>query len=240
MKYFKIILNNQIIGVITSDNFFKYQPITGCFLLSDEQNGEYLEYKGKTYRSTWMAPITHYIPYTTAIVTEITEEEYLIYMEAIDNNQTIEDETDPEPIPVVPYIDPDEQISIDFMRSSKINEMSHACRTTIESGIDVILHGEIKHFSLTTQDQLNLMGLNTSTGGLIPYHADGEEMTFYTVEEINQIISAANQLKNYNTAYFNSLKTYINALETIEDIAAITYGTPIPEEYKSDVLKVLE
>jgi len=47
-------------------------------------------------------------------------------------------------------------------------------------------------------------------------------------------------LKNYNIAYYNSLKAYINALETIEEIAAIQYGTSIPEEYKSDVLKVLE
>ena len=27
---------------------------------------------------------------------------------------------------------------------------------------------------------------------------------------------------------------------TIEEISAIQYGTPIPEEYKSDVLRVLE
>jgi len=41
-------------------------------------------------------------------------------------------------------------------------------------------------------------------------------------------------------AYYNSLKNYINALDTIEAIAAIEYGTPIPDEYKSDVLRVLE
>ena len=84
------------------------------------------------------------------------------------------------------------------------------------------------------------MSLSTSTEELIPYHADGEEMTFYTNEEINQIISAANELKNYNMAYFNSLKAYINSLDTIEAIATITYETPIPDEYKSDVLRVLE
>jgi len=36
------------------------------------------------------------------------------------------------------------------------------------------------------------------------------------------------------------LKNYINSLGTIEDINAITYGVTIPEEYKTDVLKVLE
>ena len=78
------------------------------------------------------------------------------------------------------------------------------------------------------------------TQSLIPYHADGQETTFYTSDEINEIIQTATDLKIYNTTYFNALKGYINSLETIEEIGAITYGTPIPEEYKSDVLKVLE
>ena len=86
------------------------------------------------------------------------------------------------------------------------------------------------------------MSLSTTaqTQSLIPYHADGEECVFYTAEEINQIIVAANDFKNYQLAYYNSLKAYINELDTIEAIAAITYGTPIPDEYKSDVLRVLE
>jgi hypothetical protein len=78
------------------------------------------------------------------------------------------------------------------------------------------------------------------TQDLIPYHADGEESTFYTAEEINQVIAAATSFKNYNLSYYNALKAYINSLDTIEAIAAITYGTPIPDEYKSDVLMVLE
>ena len=120
--------------------------------------------------------------------------------------------------------------------------MSYACRIAIENGFDLELRGEMHHFSLTTQDQLNLMSLSTmtQTQSLIPYHADGEECTFYTAEEINQIINAAASFKNYQIAYHNALKTYINALDTIEAIAAITYGTPIPDEYKTNVLMVLE
>ena len=86
------------------------------------------------------------------------------------------------------------------------------------------------------------MSLNAiaQTQSLIPYHADGEVCEFYTADEINQIVLAANTLKNYNIVYYNALKAYINTLETMEAIAAITYGIEIPEEYKSDVLKVLE
>jgi hypothetical protein len=60
--------------------------------------------------------------------------------------------------------------------------MSRTCRQTIEAGFDLVLRGETRHFSLTTQDQLNLMSLGTlvQTQDLIPYHADGEECEFYT------------------------------------------------------------
>jgi len=84
------------------------------------------------------------------------------------------------------------------------------------------------------------LNLTAQAEDLIPYHADGEECTFYTSEEIKEIISAATSFKNYQIAYNNALKTYINALDSVEAIGAITYGTPIPDEYKSDVLKILE
>ena len=74
---------------------------------------------------------------------------------------------------------------------------------------------------------------------MIPYHADGEEVIFYTAEEIQDIIDSANAYKIYNTTYFNALKSYINSLNTIEEIAAIDYGIDIPEEYQTDVLKAL-
>ena len=241
MKYYKI-LNNELIGVVSSKNFIKYSPIANYFLRSDEQNGEYINLDGTLYRATWMAPIVKQEPYISAIVVEISEEEYNIYANAIINNETIEIPSQ-EPIPnTEEEINPIDVESLEFIRSSKLTEMSYACRTAIEAGFDLELHNEIQHFSLTTQDQLNLMGLSAmaQTQSLIPYHADGEEATFYTSEEINQIVDAANALKIYHTTYFNALKAYINALETIEEIGAIEYGTPIPDEYKSDVLKILE
>lgn len=241
MKYYKILNNDEFIGIVTSNNFIKYSPIARCFLRSNEQEGEYINLDGKLYRAMWMAPIIQIEEYISAIVIEITEEEYEIYAAAINNNETIipseketpgqEEETNP--------IDLD---SLEFVREAKLKEMNTACRLTIEAGFDLVLRGETHHFSLTTQDQLNLMNLSimTRTEELIPYHADGEECIFYSADEINQIISTANTFKNYQLAYHNALKAYINELDTIEAIAAIEYGTPIPDEYKSDVLMVLE
>ena len=73
----------------------------------------------------------------------------------------------------------------------------------------------------------------------IPYHADGEVCRFYSNAEMQAIVARATAFKIYHTTYYNALKNYINSLETIEEIAAVTYGMPLPEEYQSDVLKSL-
>ena len=95
-----------------------------------------------------------------ALITEISEEEYNIFIEAINKHEQIiieDDEENEEPTPIIPE-EPD--ISLEFIRSSKLQEMSYTCRTTIEAGFDLELRGETHHFSLDTQDQLNLISLS--------------------------------------------------------------------------------
>lgn len=238
MKYYKMIQDNEIIGAISSNNFIYYQPVTDCFLQCDEEKGEYITYKGKRYRSAWMSPIKMQLNYTEVTLLEIPEEEYHIYEQAIKNNETIviveEDE--------IEEIIDEPDISVEFVKESKLKEMSYQCRTTIEAGFDLELRGETKHFSLDTQDQLNLMSLSmlAQTQETIPYHADGEICEFYTAAEINDIVAEANAFKMYQTTYFNALKAYINSLDDAAAIIAIKYGDEIPEEFKTDVLKALE
>jgi len=118
--------------------------------------------------------------------------------------------------------------------------MSYTCNKIIERGFDIELQGETHHFSLTVQDQLNLITLSSMAAqGIqqIPYHADGELCKFYSPEEINAIVNTATMFKTYHTTYYNGLKAYINSLDNIEDISEITYGIDLPEEYQTDVWK---
>lgn len=244
MKYFKMIKDNSFIGAIHSGQFVAQSPDRQKLFYANELTGQFVSYQGTLYRDYWMVAIENPLfPFEIVTITEITEEEYIAIMEAIHNNETIDidDDDEEEPI-VVPVEEDDPDYTLEFIRSSKLLEMSQACRHTIEEGFDLELRGETHHFSLTIQDQLNLMSLGATmqADSLIPYHADGEETAFYSANEINQIIAAAQAHKDYQTTYYNSLKAYINSLDTIEAIAAITYGTPIPDEYKSDVLMVLE
>lgn len=240
MKYYKIIQDKNCVGIANSNSFILYQPQIHSFTAADETTGDLVEYKNKFYRGLWMKPMTTDITinYTIADIIEITKEEYIAFKEAFKENEIIEEETKVEPEYIEPYVEPEKE-GVDFIRQSKLNEMSYACRQAIESGIDLQIQGENRHFSLTTQDQLNLMTLSAMNEG-VPYHADGQECTFYSAEELQQLMAAANKHKTYHTTYYNSLKNYINSLQTIEEIAAITYGIEIPDEYKSEVLKVIE
>lgn len=243
MRYYKILQDGHFVGAVNSNNFMRFSPLLKGFLRSDENYGEYISYNGILYRSGWMWPLGNQdITYENAQIVEIQEEEYEAYIAAIASNQEIEDtsnswegeeEEQPNPVDVE---------SLAFITQSKIKEMSHACQMAIENGFDIELNdGNTHHFSLTIQDQLNLMTLSAAaeTEELIAYHADGEQCVFYTAEEIKAIVAAAQALKTYETTYFNALKSYINSLETIEEVSAITYGIQIPPEFQTEVLKVL-
>ena len=250
MKYYKLISNNTFIGVVSSMNFVVENSRTHWLLSSNEEYGQFVIYEDNIYRDYWMAPTLDNtkISFTSIQIKEITVEEYNIYIDAISNNQIqyeenpIFPETNDITIPEEP--DVDETVSIDFVKTSKINEMSRTCNQVIEAGFDLQLSdGNTHHFSLTTQDQINLISLGSmAANGMesIPYHADGEICRFYTAEEITTILAQATAFKIYHTTYYNALKNYINSLDSIEDIAAITYGVELPEEYQSEVLKSLQ
>lgn len=243
MKYYKLTKEGTIIGIVSSDNFIGY--IEGCgYMNTSEQYGEYADFEQVHYRTSWMkAPHDPSIPYEEVTFIEVEKVEYDAFRAAIATNveiAAIEEEEEPEEIPTP--VDPILLNSIEYIREAKIKEMSLACRRVIESGFDIELRESTHHFSLDTQDQLNLISLGgmAQTEEWIPYHADGEVCIYYSAAEINQIVAAATAHKVYHTTYYNALKTYINALSTIEEIAAVTYGTDIPEEYKSEVLKSIE
>ena len=241
MLYYKIIVNAQIVGVATSLQCFRFQEKHQMLQRTTDEKAEYIECPNALYHAWWMKPIkTNLYNYTMADISIIGEQEYNILAPISEPIPLDEGEEIPEE-PIVEPVDVVEEITIEYVRQAKIKEMSRACRTTIEAGFDLELRGETHHFSLDVQDQLNLISLSTmaQTQTLIPYHADGEECIFYTNEEINEIVETANAYKIYHTTYYNALRGYIASLETIEAISEVTYGMEIPEEYQTEVLRVL-
>lgn len=124
-----------------------------------------------------------------------------------------------------------------------IAAMSEACASTITCGVDVALSdGQTHHFSLTLEDQMNLMSLQALVNAgteAVPYHADGEDCQYYTAADFNLIAQAATMWKMYQESYFNSLRGYILSLETQDQLEAVWYGMEIPEAFRTDVLQQL-
>ena len=241
MNYYKIIFDSQIVGVSTSINCLRIQSKHNMLLKTNIEKMEYIECNNILYHAEWMQPIqTNLYPYQIAIIIEISEEEYNTLYIAVENAPVLI-EKEPE-IVIYEETNPIEELTLDFVRTAKLNEMSHTCNQMIEGGFDIELDNEIHHFSLTIQDQLNLITLSSMAAqGIqqIPYHADGELCKFYIPEEINAIVNQATIWKTYHTTYYNALKAYINSLDTIEAISAVTYGMELPEEFQSDVLKAI-
>ena len=133
------------------------------------------------------------------------------------------------------------ETTLDELKKQKVAEMSAICNKEITKGIDIVLSdGETHHFSLSVEDQTNInsmFALITSGDTMIPYHANGEKCIFFTAEEFGKIVDAAMAHKTFHLTYYNSLRDFITAMTSSEEIQSVKYGMEIPEQYQSDVLK---
>lgn len=242
--YYKLIQGKNIIGIATSIDFRKYQEKHKRILFADEETGQFVEYKEKYYRDDWLRALPEATVRTDyAAIVRIEFEEYSALAEAFLAEKEIEIPEEPaeEPTPEPQTEDPD--VTLEFVKEAKIKQMSRICEETIKRGFDVTLSdGKSHHFSLELEDQLKIqaLALKAQAGDTILYwHPDGELCTFYSAADVIKIYRELERIQTMQTTYFNSLKYYINSLQSIEDVSAITYGTPIPEQFQSEVLRYL-
>lgn len=244
MKYYKIINESHFVGVGTTNDLRRWQRKHNIMLSCEENEAQYIQCNDECYHAAWMVPETkENSEYITLDVIEIDKDEYDTLFAMIENNEEIppiEEEIIP---PADEYIEPSEESTIEFAIASKIAEMSNTCNKVISKGFDVVLSdNETHHYSLTTQDQSNLLVAKQellSGNDAFMYHADGELYKYYSKEDIEKIIVCADYFKAYHLAYYNSLKAYIHTLKECVEVGNIFYGVEIPKEYLSDVLVVL-
>lgn len=245
MNYYKLISGTNFVGIATQHNFREFQHRHSIILACDEERAQYVQCGDLFYRADWMVPVTtDAVSYETVELVRIEKDEYDILLAAVEKGEEIEIKQEQnEPVEDTPVIDPIEEVTLDYLKEAKINEMSYVCNQIITNGFDVILSdGKQYHFSLTTQDQLNLITLSSMVASgetQIPYHADDELCRFYSAEDISTVIATATQFKTYQVSYFNTLKMYINSLKRKKSVAAVQYGMAIPEEHQSEVLKTM-
>lgn len=143
---------------------------------------------------------------------------------------------DPGELPAEPY-----EPTLKELQAAKRQEVSAACETIIYNGVSVTLtDGTTEHFALTEHDQLNLFGKQSQLAAGVQeleYHADGQPCRYYSAADMQTIIAAAMWHVSYHMTYCNALNMWIAACKTAEDVQAIYYGSDVPAEYQSEVLK---
>ena len=126
-------------------------------------------------------------------------------------------------------------------QASKRSAVSVACEQNIYGGVSVTLQdGSAEHFSLTDHDQLNLFGKQVQLAAgaeQLEYHADGQPCRYYSAADMQTIINVAMFHVSYHTTYCNALNMWIAGCQTVEELAEVSYGAEVPEEYKSEVLR---
>lgn len=129
---------------------------------------------------------------------------------------------------------------IETYRTEKLRVMSNTCNALIVNGIDY----ENKHYSLDTNDQINISRLAFEAQRPhhqpLIYHADGEPTRVYTEQEILDIDDKANAWITYNTCYYNLLKQYIETIESADIVASINYFQQLPPQYQSQLDEMVD
>lgn len=132
-------------------------------------------------------------------------------------------------------IEADRLPDLETVRAAKTAEISAACNAAINAGTTVQMpDGTQEAFTYSTSDQANisemfmacLMGAES-----YPYHANDEACKSYTAAEIMSIYGTLSMYKTGQLTYHNQLKQSINAIETVQEVQAVTYGQELTGEY---------
>lgn len=216
-------LNNQNIydgevsvrGNVIAINFFNTLPpqntLTNGFELLNENNG--------FVQGNYTAYTTIYRTYEDAMLIELSNDGSVYVPPVI-----------PDPVPdPEPYIPTYKEIL-----NNKISELSYMCQCTIEAGLTI----NDLHYSYTEKDQINLGDIvNTVkiTGLPLGYHADGQNCTEYSAEDLINIYIQLTMNKYCQQTYFNQSREYLKSLEESDSnkeiVESYTYGTPLTGIY---------
>ena len=219
---YKIIQNNKIIDVVRVPRFVTFLA-SGHIAITDKSSAKgIVGSDGETIYS-----FSHIAnkDFNVVSIAEIDNEEFNRLLSLLNSKQEISADV----------------TALEKAKSEKIKRLSNICKNTITAGFSIKLSdGEIYNFKLTTEDQLNLMMLETqlsTDSELFIYHATDQPCRFFSREDMTKIIQAFKSYTLYHTTYFNAAKQYIKSLTAIEKVNLFTYGTDVSDIIDNTVLK---
>lgn len=203
MKYFKIIKDNEFIGIGTTRDMRKFQKKHNVFLVCDENEAQYIQCGEELYHARWMEPVDGDV--LIADVIRIEEDEYNCLLAAIESNEDIKF-AEEQVVEYEPVVDEVEELTIDYIRSAKLAELKHECNKAITEGFDMELgDGGTRHFTLSVDDQINLL------------------TQAYFNDDMQSVIVVMNNFKVKHMNHLKELEEYVDSLTTIEEISKVDY-----------------
>lgn len=136
-----------------------------------------------------------------------------------------------------------EAMSLNETKEYKIKQIGAICRAEIYAGEDVTLSDEsVKHYTYDSDDQKNILSAISLifaarqlgfTLEYVPYHSSGHEceLTDY-LSMVNIYMTLQLRLTRLTTKC-NMLNCMIRECEDKDDVLAITWDTPLKEEYQN-------
>lgn len=165
---------------------------------------------------------------------EVEQEIYDALTDALDTGNPYEEPAEPEE-PEYPA-----DATLEYVKTAKKAALSKACNETIVAGFSIALsNGEVYDFDLTLEDQSNLLGLivqiQVGAAECDYYTAAGECLTL-TAADMMLLSGYATAFKSYHIAYYHCLCAWVDGLQSIPEVAAVSYGAVVPEEYRNAYL----
>ena len=146
---------------------------------------------------------------------------------------------------VNPIIDFD-SMSLDEYKQWKINQLSTMGEQTIFTGTDIELtDGTVKNFTYDLEDQSNLLNAMFIIQALddltitIPYHGHGEPCELYSALDILAVYIALQIFSTTIQTLVNMKINWVRKCETKEEVQAIEFDTPLPEEWMDRANSIL-
>lgn len=223
---YSIVYEGKIIDVIQNPTFIKVLP-SGHVAFTDKSSANGI--KGSDDKTLYTFEATCREGIKVVTINEISENEFNRLKCLLNSNQKITADKD----------------TLDTAINNAISSLSEACNAKITEGFSLRLSDSKKHtFSLTTEDQLNLLNLenqlNSGAQSFI-YHAAGEPCQVFTREDFIKIIKAYRKHVLFHTTYFNVAKQYLKSLTDVDKVFNFYYGMSITWKAKdSTIQKILQ
>ena len=133
--------------------------------------------------------------------------------------------------------------TLDGAKKSKIREINNACQQAIFNGTDATTTKGVEHFSMTSNDQADLIAQNLKIviGGAtaVPYHADGQPCRLFSATEFSKIEAECDAYKTKQLSLCNLYHQWINRCMSINDVNKITYGSSLPSDLLVNVNNII-